>query len=83
MRAADRPVSEIECAYAHVSGRRVCAPDWRDALGWSWAFGMRREKKKKTAAGDGNWLVILGVAFVVLLLLVRMIAYVAHARRHW
>jgi Na+-transporting methylmalonyl-CoA/oxaloacetate decarboxylase gamma subunit len=44
---------------------------------------MRREKKKKTAAGDGNWLVILGVAFVVLLLLVRMIAYVAHARRHW
>ena len=39
----------------------------------------RRAIRKKTARG-GNLLLILGIALVVLLLLLRMISFVAHVR---
>lgn len=43
----------------------------------------RKAKTAKAPARGGNLLVILGLALVVLLLLLRMIEYVAHVRsRH-
>lgn len=43
----------------------------------------RKRKPEKTKVLGGNVLVILGVALVVLLLLLRMIAFVAgHGRQH-
>jgi hypothetical protein len=42
----------------------------------------RKAKTRRAKTRDGNLLVILGVALVVLLLLLRMVAYVAHVRRH-
>jgi len=42
---------------------------------------MKRKTKPKQATGrGGNVLLILGVAFVVVILLLRMISYVAHVR---
>ena len=43
------------------------------------------KRKAKSAAArrrDGRWFVALGVALAVLLLLLRLIAFLAHARRH-
>jgi Na+-transporting methylmalonyl-CoA/oxaloacetate decarboxylase gamma subunit len=40
----------------------------------------RRARSEKTTARGGKLLLILGVAFVVLILLVRMITFVAHVR---
>jgi hypothetical protein len=41
----------------------------------------RKAKTEKTKVRGGNVLLILGAAFVVLLLLLRMIVFVAHVRR--
>jgi len=41
-----------------------------------------KAKTRRAKARGGNLLVILGVALVVLLLLLRMISFVAHVRRH-
>jgi flagellar basal body-associated protein FliL len=43
---------------------------------------MRRAKTRRAKARGGNLLLMLGVALVVLLLLLRMISFVAHLRRH-
>jgi ferric-dicitrate binding protein FerR (iron transport regulator) len=43
----------------------------------------RKATTRKAKTRGGNLLVILGVALVVLLLLLRMIAFVAHMRRHY
>jgi len=44
----------------------------------------RKAKTKKATARGGNLLLILGVALVVLILLRRMIRYVAgHGRHHY
>jgi Na+-transporting methylmalonyl-CoA/oxaloacetate decarboxylase gamma subunit len=40
----------------------------------------RKAKTRKATARGGNLLLILGVAFVVLILLLRMITFVAHVR---
>jgi hypothetical protein len=40
----------------------------------------RKAKTRRATARGGNLLLILGVALVVLLLLVRMIRFVAHVR---
>jgi Na+-transporting methylmalonyl-CoA/oxaloacetate decarboxylase gamma subunit len=40
----------------------------------------RKAKTKQTTLRGGNLLLILGVAFVVLILLLRMISYVVHVR---
>jgi Na+-transporting methylmalonyl-CoA/oxaloacetate decarboxylase gamma subunit len=40
----------------------------------------RKAGSEKTKARGGNLLLILGVAFVVLILLLRMISFVAHVR---
>jgi Na+-transporting methylmalonyl-CoA/oxaloacetate decarboxylase gamma subunit len=40
----------------------------------------RKTKTNRATARGGNLLLILGVAFVVLILLLRMISYVAHVR---
>jgi len=41
------------------------------------------KRKAKTKMRGGNLLLILGVAFVVLILLLRMISFVAHVRHHY
>ncbi len=43
----------------------------------------RKAKTKRKTARGGTLLVICAVALFVLLLLLRMIAYVAHARHHF
>ena len=43
----------------------------------------RKAKTKQTKLRGGNLLLILGVGLVVLLLLLRMIAFVAHLRRRF
>ncbi|MGD0481150.1 MAG: hypothetical protein ABSA42_13335 [Terracidiphilus sp.] len=40
----------------------------------------RKTKTKQATARGGNLLLILGVAFVVLILLLRMISFVTHVR---
>jgi Na+-transporting methylmalonyl-CoA/oxaloacetate decarboxylase gamma subunit len=40
----------------------------------------RKAGSEKTKARSGNLLLILGVAFVVVILLLRMIRFVAHVR---
>ena len=40
----------------------------------------RKAKTKQTTLRGSNLLLILGVAFVVLILLLRMISFVAHVR---
>ena len=43
---------------------------------------IRKAKTRETKTRGGSLLVAAGVALVVLLLLLRMIAFVAHGRRH-
>lgn len=50
-----------------------------DMIGTVFTTMTRKAGSKKTKAG-GNLLLILGVAFVVLILLLRMIRFVAHVR---
>jgi Flp pilus assembly protein TadG len=42
----------------------------------------RKIKSKQTPSRRGTLLVLFGVAIFVLLLVLRMISYVAHVRRH-
>ena len=51
-----------------------------DMIGTVFTTMTRKAGSKKTTARGGNLLLILGVAFVVLILLLRMIRFVAHVR---
>jgi hypothetical protein len=88
-------IRQLACAGAHAASSREFAflaqaePAWsalrrraqydEDRL----SIMKRKATTRKAKTRGGNLLVILGVALVVLLLLLRMIAFVAHGRRHY